>query len=539
MAFYSTVNGMKTDDAAEWRDLLARLRTKRRKPKPALTNSLFSVVVDGSTSGADAKALNHTLESLLGQSFHNFETILEEVAAHDMPRLDTLRDRFRKFRGLFLEHVQRGPKDGSDSAAPALTPRGDYVLFLAAGHVLEPDCLSALNAKIAQQPQMFPLDIISFDHMSGALQTVAFLPGWDPDFLLDRDYLQGAAVISSRLLAAPSVAHGPKSGPEMLAALAASQTNLATAHIASPLIDLTPVPALPRAETRTAAAGDGKPALSIIIPTRNNLAMLQDCLAFLDNDLPFTVEVVLVDNASDPAQVSDYYTRLQRQFDTRIVPMNHRFNYARMINLGVQASRHPNLLLLNNDVVIPHPACLTKALQTIARPEVGIAGSLLVYPDTRVQHGGMLLHLTEGEGLPSAQHLFHFAEAGQDSYLDMETATQNCQAVTGAFQMVRREVFHAVEGYDEVSLPVEYNDVDFCLKVRELGLRVLKLPLQGVVHHESATRGRQDTAATLQMRHEAQKVILSRWRKQFAQDPYENPNVRLGETVAAFLTETV
>lgn len=539
MAFYSTINGMKTDDASEWRDLVARLRTKRRSTKPALTHSLFSVVVDGSRSTAEAKALTRTLESLLGQSFHNFETIVEGVAAEDIARLDALRDRFRTFRGLFFGHVQRGPKDGSDSAAAALTPRGDYVLFLAAGHVLEADCLSALNAKIAQEPQARPLDILSFDHMSSALQTVAFLPGWDPDFLLDRDYLQGAAVISRRLLAAPAVAAGAKSGPEMLAALAASQTNLATGHIASPLIDLTPALAVARPEASAAATGDRKPALSIIIPTRNNLAMLQDCLAFLDNDLPFTVEVVLVDNASDPAQVSEYYTRLQRRFETRIVPMNHRFNYARMINLGVQASRHPNLLLLNNDVMIPHPACLTKALQTIARPEVGIAGSLLAYPDNRVQHGGMLLHLTEGERLPSAQHLFHFADAGQDSYLDMLNTTQNCQAVTGAFQMVRREVFQAVEGYDEVSLPVEYNDVDFCLKVRELGLRVLKLPLQGIVHHESATRGRQDTAATLQLRDEAQKVILARWRKHFAQDPYENPNVRIGEVATAILLETV
>ena len=266
--------------------------------------------------------------------------------------------------------------------------------------------------------------------------------------------------------------------------------------------------------------------------------MLQDCLAFLDNDLPFTVEVVLVDNASDPAQVSDYYTQMQRRFDTRIVPMNHRFNYARMINLGVQASAHPNLLL-NNDVVIPHPDALTKALHSIARPKVGVAGSLLLYPDNRVQHGGMQLHLTADKHLPSAQHLFHFAEAGQDSYLNMLAATQNCQAVTGAFQMVRREVFQAVEGYDEVSLPVEYNDVDFCLKVRELGLRVLKLPLPGIVHHESATRGKRDTPATLQMRAEAQEVILARWRKHFAQDPYENPNVRLGETAAPILQETV
>lgn len=539
MAFYSTINGMKTDDALEWRDLVARLRAQRRSAKPALTNSLFSVVVDVSPSTADAKALTRTLESLLGQSFHNFETILEGAAAEDRAQLDALRDRFRKFRGLFFGRVPRGPKDASDSTAPALTPRGDYVLFLAAGHVLEADCLSALNARITQEPQARPLDLISFDHMSSALQTVAFLPGWDPDFLLDRDYLQGAAVISRRLLAAPAVAAGPKSGPEMLAALAASQTNLATGHIASPLIDLTPAPAAARPETRPVAAGDGKSSLSIIIPTRNNLAMLQACLAFLDNDLPFTVELVLVDNASDPAQVSDYYTQLQRRFDTRIVPMNHRFNYARMINLGVQASRHPNLLLLNNDVVIPHPASLTKALQTIARPEVGVLGSLLVYPDNRVQHGGMLLHLTKGDGLPSAQHLFHFADAGQDSYLNMLNTTQNCQAVTGAFQIVRREVFQAVEGYDEVSLPIEYNDVDFCLKVRELGLRVLKLPLQGIVHHESATRGRQDTAATLLLRAEAQKVILARWRQHFAQDPYENPNVRIGETATAILAETV
>lgn len=262
----------------------------------------------------------------------------------------------------------------------------------------------------------------------------------------------------------------------------------------------------------------GSPGLSIVIPNRNGVHLLPRCLHFLAG-MASAFDLIIVDNRSDDPALPPLYRGLAERYGARVIPFDRSFNYARMINIGVAAARHDMLLLLNNDVFISDASCVATALVYAARPEVGVAGSLLRYPDGRVQHAGMLLRLSP-DGVCEVDHVLRFARNREGGYPGALTAPHEWQAVTGAFQVMRKQVFVEAGGYDEVNLPVEHNDVDFCLRVRAMGLRVVTLPLEGIVHDESHTRSGMDSAQARQLRSEARSVMRVRWKQAFAQDPF-------------------
>ena len=189
-------------------------------------------------------------------------------------------------------------------------------------------------------------------------------------------------------------------------------------------------------------------------------------------------------------------------------------------------AQHEFLLLLNNDVVVNDPSSLLIALDFAARPEIGVVGSLMRYPDGTVQHAGMMLS-RDANGGCDAEHVLRFARQDEAGYIGALSAPRNWQCVTGAFQLMRKSVFAAAGGYDEVSLPVEHNDVDFCLRVRAMGLRVVCLPLANIVHDESSTRSKMDTYEARRLTREARKVMETRWAAAFDHDPFRNPNLAI------------
>jgi GT2 family glycosyltransferase len=205
-----------------------------------------------------------------------------------------------------------------------------------------------------------------------------------------------------------------------------------------------------------------------------------------------------------------------------------------MVNLGVAASTAEAFLLLNNDVRITAPGLLEQILAHALRPEVGVVGTKLLYGDGTVQHAGILLQ----EGHAGVQtmlplHVLRGATRHDPGYLNALSSVRNYQAVTGALMASRRIVFLQVGGFDEVHLPVEFNDVDYCLRVRQAGYRVLCLPLDGIFHFESSTRGSELSPEVARMRQAAMACMAARWREEFRHDPYRNPWVELGDVPQA------
>ncbi|HML14991.1 MAG TPA: glycosyltransferase, partial [Xanthobacteraceae bacterium] len=421
--------------------------------------------------------------------------------------------------------------------------RGSHLAFARAGTEFAPDTFALFNAALNPAGGAPAPDLVVCDHdrLDGAGDVTApsLVPGWDPDFICSLDYVQTAFVAARALVLEQRTAARPASLHDWLCRIARRARQPATGHVAEPLVHMpasTPQPILAPSmpAVLSAASVTALPALAIVIPNRNKPELLEQCVRFLEFENRFRPEVVVVDNASDEAAVRTLYRDLRARYGARIIQMDQSFNFSRMVNLGVAATSAELVLLLNNDVEITTPGLVEQMIAHAVRPEIGVVGSRLMYPDGRVQHAGMLLRPGESQDHPvRVEHVLRGAPTAAEGYLYQLRTIRNYQSVTGALQMMRRDVFDHVGGFDEVAFPVEYGDVDFCLRVRRAGWRVIALPLDGILHPESSTRGTASPPAVVAMRTAAMKIMAERWPDAIARDPYRNAWVEVGEVPEA------
>jgi glycosyltransferase involved in cell wall biosynthesis len=260
---------------------------------------------------------------------------------------------------------------------------------------------------------------------------------------------------------------------------------------------------------------------SLVIPNQESLPMLRKALAFIDHLQGIDLELVIVDHQSRDPELHSFYRELDMKVPFRLVRYERGFNYSLMINAGVEASTHPIVVMMNNDVEITHSESFLQLVRHAVRPAVGVLGSKLLYSDNSIQHCGVAL-LEGGH----ADHILRHVSSDDLMYQKMLSEVREYHAVTGALMACRREVFDAVEGFNEVYLPIEYNDIDFCLKVRERGLKVICLPLEDVYHHESVSRGKELDAMGRLIRSEASRYMSQRWSEEYSRlDPFLDPRI--------------
>jgi GT2 family glycosyltransferase len=197
------------------------------------------------------------------------------------------------------------------------------------------------------------------------------------------------------------------------------------------------------------------------------------------------------------------------------------FNYSAINNHGVRHARGSIIALLNNDLEILHGEWLDEMVSQAVRPEIGCVGALLYYPNDTIQHAGVVIGMGGVAG-----HLFRDFPRGTDGRCNRARLTQNFSAVTAACLVVRRDTFEKVGGLDE-SLAVAFNDIDFCLRVRATGLRNLWTPFAELYHHESASRGAEDTPEKHERFRREVESMIGRWRDVIAHDPAYNPNLSM------------
>jgi len=276
--------------------------------------------------------------------------------------------------------------------------------------------------------------------------------------------------------------------------------------------------------TRLAVVGDPeRRTVSIVIPTRDGLDLLRPCLESLRGSIDDAVEVVIVDNDSVEPETHAYLAELALEPGFKVVAAPGAFNFSAICNLGVAASSGEIICLLNNDTELETQDWLTRARALLSMPDVGIVGARLIYPDRSIQHFGLYLGMgahgvagTPHRGLPMSD----FGPFGKARLI------QEFSAVTAACLFVKRPLYEAVGGLDP-ELRVAYNDVDFCLKVRALGKKILCDPDIVLIHKESKTRGADtDNLKAERLEMEA-RTMRARWNKQLANDPYYNPNLTL------------
>jgi GT2 family glycosyltransferase len=264
-----------------------------------------------------------------------------------------------------------------------------------------------------------------------------------------------------------------------------------------------------------------EPLVSIIIPTRDRADLLGMCLdTLIDLTTYSNYEVIIVDNGSVEKKTEQLFARLPAD-RFRVIRDDTPFNFSALNNGGASAARGSLLCLMNNDIEILSPDWLQEMVSFATRADVGCVGARLWYPDGRLQHGGVVLGIGGVAG-----HAHKYLLRGHSGYFGRAILHQAYSAVTAACLLLRREVFEQVGGLDE-QLAIAFNDVDFCLRVRDAGYRNVWTPYAEMVHHESASRGEEDNPEKIARFGREIAFVEARWGEQLRTDPAYNPNLTL------------
>ena len=284
-----------------------------------------------------------------------------------------------------------------------------------------------------------------------------------------------------------------------------------------------PHPVLPAYSRVIWPVPDPAPMVSLIVPTRDRSGLLARCVEGLLHRTAYQpIELLIVDNDSKEPATAALFAHLSADSRVRILSVPGPFNYAALNNHAAAHAQGDVLVLINNDIEVIQPDWLREMVSHALRPDVGAVGAKLLFPKGRVQHGGDVL----GVG-GVASHLGVNASRDDPGYFCHLTLARDVSAVTGACLAVRRPVYNSVGGLDEVNLPVAFNDVDFCLRLREQSHRVVWTPFAELYHHKSASRGSDVADESLQRFRREIDYMQRRWGSVLRADPFYNPNFSL------------
>lgn len=268
-----------------------------------------------------------------------------------------------------------------------------------------------------------------------------------------------------------------------------------------------------------------RPLVSILIPTKNQLGILSRCVeSVLEKTAYSHYEIIIIDNNSDEADALEWLAGVESMQSEKVRVLRHPypFNYSEINNTAARHARGEYLVLLNNDTAVLHEQWLDNLLNHALRPEVGVVGAKLLYPDSSIQHAGVVM----GIGGP-ALHVFLGAAQDSPGYMQRLQVDQDYSVVTAACLIVRKSLYEELGGLEEGQFKVSYNDVDFCLRVREAGYLVVWTPHAQLLHESSVSQVNVDVSAFAQkierFRGE-QKAMYEKWLPVMAHDPAYNPN---------------
>ena len=435
------------------------------------------------------------------------------------------------------------PPDPRFTSGEAL-PAGEWLCWLDARDRLPPWALAAVA--LAARPEVA---LIYSDHdrlaADGRRAVPAFKPDWNDLLLRGGDYLGPAVWLRRDGVESLPTGSDPQGDPAARHAawLAATRDLPAGAihHLPQVLLHLAADAGarggllaedplwggdpggLPPVLPVTPLLPDPAPLVSVIVPTRDRLALLEPCLRTLltGTDYP-ALELLVVDNGSEEPATLAYLADLARDPRVRVLRDAGPFNFAALNNRAVAEARGTLLCLLNNDIEVLAPGWLAAMAAWAQRPEVGAVGARLLYPDGTLQHAGVVLGLGEAAG-----HLYRGLPSDPAQAPRRSLVAQEVSAVTAACLVLRRADYLAVGGMNAEDFAVAYNDVDLCLKLAARGLKIVWTPAATLLHRESQSRGLPDTAAKIERQFREIRALRRRWLARLQADPQYNPNLSI------------
>lgn len=265
-----------------------------------------------------------------------------------------------------------------------------------------------------------------------------------------------------------------------------------------------------------------QPKVSLIIPSRNGVSFLKPCVESIHGKTTYqNYEILIVDNGSDDPGTLRYFESLKAHERVRIIRDARPFNFPALVNAAVELATGSLIGLVNNDIEVISPEWLSEMVSHALRPEVGAVGARLWYPNGTLQHGGILLGIRGVAG-----HAHKYLPRHRNGYFGRARLIQSFSAMTAACLVIRKEIFTKVGGFNE-ALPSSFNDVDFCLRVREAGYRNIYTPYAELYHHESATRGTDDSPEKQAQQSQEFDYMKRFWGHLLDHDPAYSPNLTL------------
>ena len=491
--------------------------------------------------------LRECTESVLTQTYENWELILIDDHSTDPETLRCLTELAASDSRIILAKDEEKRGISAASNRGLALAKGDWVVFLDHDDLLEPDALFQ-NVKWLQDHPNADLIYSDEDKLTEqGFDSPIFKPDWSPDYFLSCNYVCHFTLIRRELIKQVGGFRSKFDGAQDydLFLRVIEQTNRID-HIPRVLYHWR------RTLTSTADNVQCKPGMlqagrlaleghmerkqqaghvtvdwrtylywvkrelteakkiSIIIPVRDRVDLLAHCIDSLTRKTIYApYEIIVVDNDSQSEDARAYFSH----FKHRLLHYSGPFNLSALNNFAVKQTDSPWLLFLSYHTEVLDADWLTTMAEHVQRPEVGAVGPRLLYPDDTVQHAGIVV----GVG-GIAEYAFRGSPAEVPGVCRQLQATRNYSAVTGACLLTRRDVFEEVGGFDEECLPVHFNDVDLCLKMRRAGYSIVYTPFARLYHHES--RVRSQPVEPLEA-----NPMRERWTQVLERDPYYNPNL--------------
>lgn len=522
---------------------------------------LFSIIVPLYKTPLDL--FEEMVDSVANQSYSNWELILVNATPEDeqlSERISNRIDRDNRIKEVKLEDnlgISLNTRAGIEQA------KGDFICFLDHDDIIEPDTLFTYATAINEDPK---IDLLYCDEDKLLPNGNFDMPFFKPDFSIDllrnvnyvchflcvrktmldsielytavvdgaqdHDLTLKVAEKTDHIYHVPrmlyhwricegSTAAGSDSKPYAIqAGIKAVQSHLDRLGIRA---KVTPNE-IPFSYDVEYLVDDIDPLISIVIPSKDESKTLEDCIdSIIEKTTYSNYEIIVVENNSEEPETFAYYDKVVSQYENvRIEKWPAEFNFSKLVNFGAEKAHGEYLVLLNNDTEVITENWLEQMLGVCRRPEVGVVGVRLWYPDDTIQHAGVAM-------TPNGPvHVNYGFPRGNYGYFNLADKPHAVSVVTAACIMVRKQLYDEVGGFDE-AFAIAYNDVDFCLRIRELGKLVIYLPSVELYHYESLTRGAESTADKKIRLGEEDALLRQRWMRYYILgDPFLRPTLMLG-----------
>jgi len=538
----------------ELKQLSKEIRNFKYRPK-------ISIIMP--TWNTDQKWLKKAIESVINQIYPNWELCIADGSSTNPEVKKVLEEYSEKDQRIKIKFLPENLGIAGNSNEALKLATGEFIGLLDHDDELAPFALYEVCKLLNKDSD---LDFIYSDEdkidKNNKRKDPFFKPDYVPDMFLSCNYICHFSIIRKSIIdkiggfrkgydgsqdydiflrvleCTDKIAHIPK----ILYHWRMIETSAASSNAAKPYAYIAAKKSLTDAMNRRGIKIDGvydgiwtgsyrikynienNPRVSIIIPNKDNMQVLQKCInSILEKTKYNNYQVIVVENSSSTNSIFEYYNEIEKHPKIQVLYYKKPFNYSAISNYAVSMVDSEFILFLNNDTEVMSSEWLSAMVEHIQRKEVGVVGAKLLYPNNKIQHAGLILGTM---GIPPVVgHAFRNLPDHTINYFGMVDVVRNYSAVTGACMLTKKSLFEEVGGFDEKNLPIAFNDVDYCLKLRKKNFLIVYTPYAVLYHYESVSRGYEDTIEKKQRLFREADYMRKKWGEILDNDPYYNPNL--------------